>query len=53
MYEEEYEQVDKMSARQVGELIRPMITRGTLNANVGQCRIANLLDKNKMIKIEP
>ncbi|KAI6219018.1 hypothetical protein M3Y99_01679300 [Aphelenchoides fujianensis] len=53
MYEEEYEQVDKMSARQVGELIRPMIARGTLNANVGQCRIANLLDESKMVKIEP
>ncbi|KAI6213968.1 hypothetical protein M3Y94_00214100 [Aphelenchoides besseyi] len=53
LYEEEYEAVDKMSSREIGEMIRPMIVKGTLNVNHGQCRIANLLDENRMLKIEP
>jgi hypothetical protein len=41
-----------MSAREIGKILKPLIIKGQINANMGQCRIAKLLDDEKLLTIE-
>jgi len=53
LYQEEYEMVSGMSPRELGKIIKPLIVKGQVNANHGQCHIAKLLDDEKPLTIEP
>jgi hypothetical protein len=53
LYQEEYDMVSKLSPAEVGKIIKPLIAKGQINANQGQCNIAKLLDEDKPLVIEP
>jgi hypothetical protein len=53
LYQEEFDMVNGMSPRELGKTIKPLIAKGQINANVGQCHIAKLLDDEKLMIIEP
>jgi hypothetical protein len=45
--------VSGMSPKELGKIIKPLILKGQVNANLGQCHIAKLLDEEKTLTIEP
>jgi len=44
LYQEEFDMVSGMSPRELGKILKPLIAKGKINANVGQCHISKLLD---------
>lgn len=41
-----------MSPREVGKILKPLISKGQINANMGQCRVSKLLDDEKPLTID-